>query len=209
MPLDPLLRELPVVAILRGIVPDRALEVGEVLHGSGIRAIEVPLNSPDPFDSIARLAANFGDSCLCGAGTVLRPGDVDRVHRAGGRLVVAPNTDREVIARALQHRLIAMPGFATATEAFAAIAAGAECLKLFPASSYGPGHLRALKAVLPSEVDVFAVGGVGADQVGEWSNAGAFGFAFGSELFKPEYSTEEIAERARRLVSAVRKIARP
>jgi len=208
MPHEPLLRELPLIAILRGVIPDRALEVGEALHASGIRAIEVPLNSPDPFDSIARLTANFGVSCICGAGTVLRAADVDRTHRVGGRLIVAPNTDRDVIARALQHKLIAMPGFATATEAFAAIAAGAECLKLFPAASCGPKHLKALKAVLPSHVEVFAVGGVGPDQVEEWASAGASGFAFGSELFKPEYSTDEIAERARRLVSAVRKIVR-
>jgi 2-dehydro-3-deoxyphosphogalactonate aldolase len=148
---------------------------------------------------------NFGAACLCGAGTVLKTSDVERAHGVGARLIVSPNIDKDVVARTLQFKMTPMPGFATATEAFAAIAAGAGCLKLFPALSYGPAHLRALKSILPPDVDIFAVGGVASDQVEEWRRAGASGFAFGSELFKPEYKTEEIADRARRLVGAVRK----
>lgn len=204
MPSETLLDELPLVAILRGVAPDRVLEIGQILHDSGIRAIEVPLNSPDPFDSVARLAAYFGDACICGAGTVLMRGDVDRVFAAGGTMVVSPNTDPAVISRAIERKMIAMPGFATASEAFTAIAAGASKLKLFPANTYGPGHLKALRAVLPATARVFAVGGVGADQVAQWVQAGAAGFGFGSELYRPEYTTHEISERARRLVEAVR-----
>jgi 2-dehydro-3-deoxyphosphogalactonate aldolase len=169
--------------------------------------MEIPLNSPQPFDSVARLTAYFGASCLCGAGTVLTPADVLRVHAAGGNLIVAPNTDPAVIARAQEHGMTAMPGFATATEAFAALAAGATYLKLFPAASCGPDHLKALRAVLPPLARVFAVGGIGADRVAEWWKAGASGFGFGSELYKPQYAIKEIAERARRLVGAVRSVA--
>jgi 2-dehydro-3-deoxyphosphogalactonate aldolase len=207
MPPEVFLHDLPLVAILRGVGPDRILDVGRVLFDAGIRAIEVPLNSPDPFESIARLAVRYGETCLCGAGTVLAAEDVDRVRDAGGKLIVSPNTDSAVIARARRHRMVAMPGFATATEAFAALAAGATHLKLFPAASYGPGHVKALKAVLPKSVPVFAVGGIGADEIAEWSVAGASGFGFGSELYKPEYTLDEIAERARRLVDAVRRVA--
>lgn len=201
------LAEMPLVAILRGIEPERALDVGQVLYDSGIRVIEVPLNSPSPFDSIARLAKRFGETCLCGAGTVLAVEDVDRVHTAGGRLIVSPNTNAAVIARARTHRMIAMPGFATATEGFAAIAAGATHLKLFPAATYGADHLRALKAVFPSSVPVFAVGGINAERIADWSMGGASGFGFGSELFRPDYTLEEIAGRARQLVDAVRRAA--
>lgn len=207
MPLDPLSSELPLIAILRGIAPETVLEIGQVLHDAGIRAIEVPLNSPSPFDSIARLAAYFGAACLCGAGTVLSRPDVQRVHAAGGRLIVSPNTDAAVIAPARELGMVTMPGFATATEAFAAIAAGATHLKLFPAATYGPGHLRALRSVLPPSASVFAVGGIGADQVADWSAAGASGFAFGSELYRPDYTTQDVAGRARRLVDAVRRVA--
>lgn len=204
---DAFLRDLPLVAILRGIGPDRILDVARSLFDAGIRAIEVPLNSPYPFESIARLAAQYGETCLCGAGTVLTAEDVDGVRDSGGKLMVSPNTDPAVIARARRHGMVAMPGFATATEAFAAIAAGATHLKLFPAASYGPGHLKALKAVLPKSVPVFAVGGIGVDQIAPWLAAGASGFGFGSEIFKPEYTLDEIADRARRLVAAVRGVA--
>ncbi len=208
MPPEPTLPGLPLVAILRGVTPDNVLAVGQVLHDAGIRTIEVPLNSPQPFDSIARLAAKFGSSCLCGGGTVLTPQDVERVHAAGGRLIVAPNTDAAVIARARALGMIAMPGIATATEAFTALAAGATHLKLFPAATYGPGHLKALKTVLPKSVSVFAVGGVGADQIEAWTKAGASGFGLGSELFRPEYTLDEIAKRARQLVDAVKRVVK-
>ncbi|HKE93286.1 MAG TPA: 2-dehydro-3-deoxy-6-phosphogalactonate aldolase [Povalibacter sp.] len=202
MPPDSLLKSMPVVAILRGLVPERAAEVGQAIFAEGIRSIEVPLNSPDPFTSIRRLAELFGDRCLCGAGTVLDADDVQRTCDAGGRLIVAPNCDAAVIAAALRLDMVMMPGIATATEAFAAIRAGALHLKLFPAATYGPRHLKALRDVLPGRVSVYPVGGVGADDVGQWLQAGAAGFGFGSELFRATYSLEEITQRTRRIVSA-------
>jgi 2-dehydro-3-deoxyphosphogalactonate aldolase len=199
---DVLLAELPIVAILRGVTPARILGVAGALFEAGIRAIEVPLNSPEAFKSIKALAKSFGDRCLCGAGTVLSLGDVDRVAAAGGKLLVTPNTNGCVIARGVEKGLTVMPGFFTPSEGFAAIAAGAKYLKLFPASSGGIGHLQAMLAVLPKNVPVYAVGGVGAGNMSEWRKAGASGFGLGSELFKPDFSDEEIAARARKCVAA-------
>lgn len=197
---ESLLQELPLVAILRGLEPARAVEVGNALFDAGIRAIEVPLNSPDPFASIRKLNGTFGDRCLCGAGTVLTTEQVKQTHDAGGRLIVSPNCDTSVIQAALQLGMVVLPGIATATEAFSAIHAGARHLKLFPGATYGARHLKALKDVLPKDVHVYPVGGVGADDLPEWLQAGAAGFGFGSELFRPSYSTDEISQRARRVV---------
>jgi len=198
------LDDLPVVAILRGVSPDNVVAVGEVLYDAGIRAIEVPLNSPDPSRSIEHLSRTFGDRCLCGAGTVLSIEEAQTAHNAGARLIVSPNTNAAVIARTVALGMVSMPGFATATEAFAAIAAGATRLKLFPASTYGAGHARALRAVLPPSTRLYAVGGIGVNHVVEWMSAGAAGFGFGSELFKPDYSLDEISKRASEIVRAVR-----
>ena len=195
---------LPLVAILRGIRPQEVLEVAAALHEAGIGAIEVPLNSPAPLESIARLAASFGDRCLCGAGTVLRPADVDAVHAAGGRLIVTPNTMPAVIERAVTLGLTVMPGFATATEAFAALGAGAGLLKLFPAASYGPGHLKALGDVLPAAAAVFAVGGVGAANLAPWRQAGCAGLGVGGDLYRAGHSAGEVHRRALALVAAWR-----
>ena len=195
---------LPLIAILRGIRPEEVLEIGTALHEAGIGAIEVPLNSPAPLESVSRLAATFGDRCLCGAGTVLRPADVDAVHGAGGRLIVTPNTVPAVIERAAALGLIVMPGFATATEAFAAIGAGARLLKLFPAASYGPGHLKALRDVLPADVAVFAVGGVGASNVAPWREAGCAGLGIGADLYRAGHPAGEVHRRALTLVAAWR-----
>ena len=196
------------VAILRGVVPDRIVGIGDVLYAAGFRMIEVPLNSPDPFASIAALAACNRPDWIVGAGTVLTVADVRRTQAAGGRLIVAPNCDPEVIRSAVQLGMQVMPGFATATEAFQAIQAGAQDLKLFPACTYGPRHLQALRAVLPTSVRVFPVGGVGVADIAAWLSAGAAGFGLGSELFRPEYELEEIAQRAADLVRAVSE-ARP
>jgi 2-dehydro-3-deoxyphosphogalactonate aldolase len=192
------------VAILRGLTPERAPEVGAAVVAAGFRTLEVPLNSPQPFDSISLLAQAHGD-CLVGGGTVLAPADVDRVHAAGGRLVVAPNCDASVIRRALDKGMRVLPGIATATEAFSALAAGATELKLFPASTYGAGHLRALKSVLPTNAKVFPVGGIGSPDIAEWLASGADGFGFGGELFRPAYTLAEIATRAKDLVGALRR----
>jgi 2-dehydro-3-deoxyphosphogalactonate aldolase len=195
---------LPIVAILRGIRPEEVLEVGAALREAAIGAIEVPLNSPSPLESISRLAVNFGDRCLCGAGTVLSVADVDAVHAAGGRLIVTPNTAPPVIARAVSLGLCVMPGFATATEAFTAISAGAGLLKLFPAASYGPAHVQALREVLPADVAVFAVGGVGASNAATWRQAGCAGVGVGSDLYRAGHPAGEVHRRALTLVAAWR-----
>jgi 2-dehydro-3-deoxyphosphogalactonate aldolase len=200
--------ELPLIAILRGVTPNRVLETANVLYEAGIRMIEVPLNSPEPFESIARLAAAGRTDCLIGAGTVLSVDDVHRTQKAGGGLIVAPNCDPEVIRCAVQLGLQVLPGFATATEALQAIRAGARQLKLFPAATYGPPHLRALRAVLPPQVPVFPVGGIGPADIAGWLEAGAAGFGFGSELFRPEYDLGAIARRAANLIQATH-AARP
>jgi 2-dehydro-3-deoxyphosphogalactonate aldolase len=201
---DALLAELPLVAILRGVTPARIEGVAAALFEAGIRAIEVPLNSPEPFKSIETLARAFGDRCLCGAGTVLNAADVDRVAAAGGKLLVTPNTDPAVIAQGVKQGMTVMPGFFTPSEGFAAVTAGARILKLFPASSGGIGHLQAMLAVLPKSVPVYAVGGVGAGNMSEWRKGGAAGFGLGSELFKPDFSDADISARAQKAVAAFR-----
>ncbi|QUD88298.1 2-dehydro-3-deoxy-6-phosphogalactonate aldolase [Phenylobacterium montanum] len=193
----------PIVAILRGVKPDEVVGVAQALYDAGVRVIEVPLNSPEPLESIARLSRAFGDRCLCGAGTVLTPADVDAVRAAGGKLIVTPNTDPAVIARAVETGLVVMPGFATASEAFAALAAGARSLKLFPAATYGPGHLKALKSVLPSAVPVFAVGGVGPAELAPWLAAGADGFGIGGEIYRPGDTPEAVRRKAGALMGAL------
>jgi len=192
------------VAILRGLTPDRALEVGAALVGAGFRTIEVPLNSPDPFDTIKLLSQAHGASCLVGAGTVITTAEVDRVSAAGGRLAVSPNCDGDVIRHALSLGLRVLPGIATATEAFNAVRHGATELKLFPASTYGAGHLRALKSVLPKHVKIYPVGGIGSQDIATWLASGADGFGFGGELFKPAYTLAELTKRAQELHSALR-----
>jgi 2-dehydro-3-deoxyphosphogalactonate aldolase len=194
---------IEMVAILRGLTPQRAIETGDALTAAGFRSIEVPLNSPEPFETIGMLARAH-DCCLVGAGTVLTPAEVDRVHAAGGRLVVSPNCDAEVIRHALALGMRVMPGVATATEAFAAVRAGATELKLFPASTYGAAHLRALKSVLPKHVRVYPVGGIGSQDIGDWLVSGADGFGFGGELFKPAYTLADVSARAKGLFAALR-----
>jgi 2-dehydro-3-deoxyphosphogalactonate aldolase len=198
--------DIPLVAILRGVLPERVVEIGNVLYDAGIRIIEVPLNSPDPFTSIAKLVACGRPDWTIGAGTVLNLDDVRRTHGAGGRLIVAPNFNADVIRGALQLAMQVMPGIATATEAFAAIDAGARQLKLFPAVSYGIRHLQALRAVLPSDVEVFPVGGIERQDIPRWLGVGAAGFGFGSELFRPEYPVAEVGRRARALVQALQEV---
>lgn len=191
------------VAILRGVDPQRVMGVAGVIHAAGIRIIEVPLNSPQPFKSIAALSSGLAADCLVGAGTVLNADDVRRAHEAGARLIVSPNFDAGVIGAALNLNMQVLPGVATATEAFSALRAGAKRLKLFPASSYGPKHLQALRTVLPADSGMLAVGGVAAEQIADWLAAGAAGFGFGSELFRPEYALSEVERRARLLVQSL------
>ena len=201
MAIDSTAESAALVAILRGLEPARALDTGRVLHAAGIRVIEVPLNSPEPYTSIASLAAHHAD-CLIGAGTVLDREAVTRTHAAGGRLIVAPNCDPDVIRCALDLGMEVLPGIATPTEAFAAIRAGATRLKIFPAATYGPRFLQAIRAVLPKGIRVYPVGGVGAADIAAWLAAGADGFGFGSELFRPDYDVTEVGRRAGQLVAA-------
>lgn len=196
--------KVPIIAILRAVVPERCVAIVQVLYRAGIRAVEVPVNSPDPFASITRIRAHVNTDCVVGAGTVLSAADVRQTRAAGGQFVVAPNVDVGVIRCALELGLQVIPGFATPTEAFQAIQAGAATLKLFPAATYGPVHLKALKAVLPKSTRIFPVGGIGTQQVDAWLAAGADGFGFGSELFTPAYDLQEIERRARAIVAACR-----
>ena len=208
MTLDDALAEVPVVAIVRGVTPAEILPLAEALHDAGLRAVEIPLNSPEPLESLRRLAREWGGRMVVGAGTVLTPDAVDAVEAAGGRLIVAPNTDPAVIARALHHGLVPAPGMATATEAFAALAAGARHLKLFPAATYGPGHLKQLRAVLPRETPVWAVGGVGPANLELWREAGATAFGVGSDIYRPGQSAEVSHGKARAFVEAWRTLRR-
>lgn len=202
--LDDALAECPVVAIVRGVRPDEILAHAEALYAAGVRGVEVPLNSPAPLDSIRQLAETWGGRMVVGAGTVLTAGGVDEVAAVGGQIIVSPNTSHEVIARAVELKLDPAPGFSTPTEAFAAIAAGARHLKLFPAVSFGPAHVKQIKAVLPPEIVVWAVGGVGPDQMADWWSAGARAFGLGGELYRAGQTADETAEKARRVVAAVR-----
>lgn len=192
----------PIVAILRGVKPTEIVDIAAALVAAGIKAIEVPMNSPDPLESIGKLCDAFGDQALCGAGTVLSPQVVDQVAGVGGKLIVTPNTDAAVIARAVELGLTAMPGFATPSEAFVAVKAGAKALKLYPASSFGPSHIKAVKDVLPKDILVYAVGGVGAANLEPWRAAGVAGIGVGGELYRPGYTAQEVGERAAALVAA-------
>jgi len=204
MTLDEALAECCVVAILRGIKPDEALDHVQALFDAGIRVVEVPLNSPDPLESISRVAKAFGDRMVVGAGTVLTEAQVDAVHATGGKLIVSPNVDVGVIRRTVALGLWSAPGFATASEAFAAIHAGARHLKLFPATTFGPGHLKQLNAVLPPEITVLAVGSVGAGNMAGWLTAGARAFGIGGELYRPGQTLADTAARARAVVLAAK-----
>ena len=204
MTLDDALAECPIVAIVRGIRPDEVLAHAEALYAAGVRGVEVPLNSPDPLASIRRLAEAWGGRMVVGAGTVLEVDSVEAVAKAGGSLIVSPNTNRAVIRRAIELGLDPAPGFATASEAFQAVESGARHLKLFPAATYGPGHLKQLGAVLPASAVVWAVGGVGPDNMADWWAAGARGFGLGGELYRAGQSAAETATKAVRVVSVAR-----
>jgi 2-dehydro-3-deoxyphosphogalactonate aldolase len=208
MTLEQAMAEAPVVAILRGLPPGQAAEMGEALHAAGIRIIEVPLNSPEPLESIAALAETLGDRAVVGAGTVLDAESVARVADAGGRIIVSPNTNPEVIAAALERGLDPMPGFLTPTDAFTALKAGAVYLKLFPASTCGPAHLKAVKEVLPASAILLPVGGVKPEDFELWWSVGARGFGLGGELYKAGRSIEDTAQRARAAIEAVRPLVR-
>lgn len=191
-----------IVAILRGVTPPEAVSVAAALIDAGVTTIEVPLNSPDPLDSIRAMQDRFGDQAKIGAGTVLTVQQVRDVAATGAGLIVSPNCDPAVIAATKQAGLDSFPGVMTPTEAFAALAAGADALKLFPGELVGPVGLKAMGAVIPKTVPLYAVGGVSAQNMGEWLAAGATGFGIGSSIYKPGDSAETVAEKARALVAA-------
>jgi 2-dehydro-3-deoxyphosphogalactonate aldolase len=195
------------VAILRGVTPDEVVDISQALYEAGIRGIEVPFNSPDPLVSIERLSKAFGDKLVSGAGTVLKPEQVRQVADVGGKIIVSPNTNQAVIRKTVELGLYPAPGFATMSEAFSAIEAGATHLKLFPAVTYGPGHVRQMKAVLPKTTTVWAVGGVGAADMADWWAAGCRAFGIGGEIYKVGQTAEESSIKARILVEAARKLA--
>jgi 2-dehydro-3-deoxyphosphogalactonate aldolase len=199
------LDECPLVGIIRGVTPDDAEAIGQAIFDAGIRIIEVPLNSPDPLKSIAKLAAKFGDRALVGGGTVLQPEQVGEVRAAGGRLIVSPNTNVEVITETAEAGLVSCPGYFTPSDAFDALEAGATALKLFPAEGATPAVLKAQRAVIPKEVPILVVGGVRPDSIQPWLDAGADGFGLGGGLYQPGQSAGETAEKARAYVAGLKR----
>lgn len=190
-----------IIAILRGVKPDEVLEIGEALLSEGIDRIEVPLNSPQPLKSIEVLANAIGDKALIGAGTVLTAKDVDDVQGAGGRLIVSPDCNPEVIDRTRALDMASYPGVATPTECFTALRHGADGLKFFPGSLIGPAGLAAVRAVLPQGTKTYAVGGAGPDNFADWFAAGVTGFGIGSGIYKPGFTAQDVATRAAEIVA--------
>ena len=199
------LDQCPLVAIIRGVTPDEAEGISDAIYEGGIRIIEVPLNSTDPLKSIERIAAKHGDRTLVGAGTVLKREQVAEVKAAGGRIIVSPDTNIEVIAAAAEAGLVSCPGYFTPSEAFAAIRAGAHGLKLFPAEGASPAVLKGQLAVIPKAIPVLAVGGISPDNMQPWLDAGASGFGLGSGLYKPGQSAAETLEKTRAYVAGVKR----
>lgn len=197
------MNRLRTVAILRGITTDEVVPVAQALYEEGFRDIEIPLNSPDPFVSIAAVRKALPADCRVGAGTVVHAADVDRVHDAGGTLVVAPTTNPEVIRRAVELGMEPMPGAATPTEAFAAIDAGARLVKLFPGDIIGPAGLKAMRSVIPHDIGLLAVGGVSAETIPAWVKAGAAGFGIGSSLYTSGRSVDEIRALGREILDVI------
>lgn len=193
------------VGIIRGVTPDEAPKIAQALFDGGIRIIEVPLNSPDPFDSIRSIAKLLGEEALVGAGTVIDLQQVERVREAGGRLIVSPNSNPSVISASVAAGLASLPGFFTPSEAFSALGCGASALKLFPAEAVSPKVIKSLRAVLPKDVNLLMVGGIEPESMDEWMDSGANGFGLGGGLYKPGQSAAETLRKARAYVEALKR----
>ena len=201
---DAAFRSCPIIAILRGLKPDEAEPVADALIAAGIGLIEVPMNSPQPLESLRRMAARFGDLALFGAGTVLEPDDVARVADSGGAMIVAPNMDARVIEASVRRGLVSLPGVMTPSEAFAALKSGAHALKLFPGEIVTPPVVKALRAVLPGATRVLVVGGVNSGNMRAFLDAGADGFGVGGALYRPGDLPDQVAAKARALVASLK-----
>ncbi len=199
------LERCPLIAILRGVQPAEVESICAALEEAGIRIVEVPLNSPQPLNSVSVLARSFGDRMLIGAGTLTEPSQVSEVSQAGGRLIVTPHADTAIVRAAKAAGLIATPGFFNPTEAFALLQAGADAIKLFPAEVLGPPMLKAMRAVLPPKTIVIPVGGIDSGQIAPWMAAGALGFGIGSAIYKPGDDARIVAAKAQSLVAAIDK----
>lgn len=204
MELKDWLARCPLIAILRGVRPDEALGIGKALEAAGIAIVEVPMNSPDPVESIRLLAQAFGARMLVGAGTVMTAAQVGAIDAAGGRLIVTPHAAGEVVRAAKRRGMTACPGFATPTEAFAMLDAGADGIKLFPAEAASPAVLKAIRAVLPPGTPVLPVGGIEPGNMRPWLAAGAAGFGIGSSIYKPGDTPETVAAKAAALLAGLR-----
>jgi 2-dehydro-3-deoxyphosphogalactonate aldolase len=202
--MKPFLDRCPLIAILRGVRPDEVIPICAALEAAGIAIVEVPLNSPQPFDSIRLLAENFGDRLLIGAGTVMTPAQVEEVAGVGGRLIVTPHADPEIVRAAKRLRMATAPGFFTPAEAFSLLGAGADAIKLFPAEGSNPAALRGMRAILPPGTLVIPVGGIASDNIRIWHEAGAAGYGIGSSIYKPGDTAEVVGRKAAALVDAVR-----
>ena len=196
--------ECPLVAIIRGVTPDEAEGIGQAIYDAGIRIIEVPLNSPKPLDSIGRLQARLGEGALVGAGTVLNTDQLQQVRDVGGRLIVSPNLNANVVRSAVEAGMVSMPGFFTPSEAFEGMDAGAHALKLFPAEAASPGVLKSMRAVIPRDVPILVVGGVTPESMAGWASAGADGFGLGGGLYTPGQSPQDTHDKALAYVRAAK-----
>jgi 2-dehydro-3-deoxyphosphogalactonate aldolase len=194
----------PLIAILRGVRPDEVVPICAALEEAGVAIVEVPLNSPSPIQSISLLAENFGDRLLIGAGTVMTPAQVEEIAGVGGRLIVTPHADPEIVRTAKRLRMMAAPGFFTPAEAFSLLAAGADAIKLFPAEGSNPAALRGMRAIFPPGTLVIPVGGIAPDNIGMWHAAGAAGYGIGSSIYKPGDTAEIVGRKAAALVAACR-----
>lgn len=197
----------PLIAILRGVRPDEVIPIAAALEAAGVAIVEVPLNSPQPLESIKLLAANFGGRMLVGAGTVMTPEQVRDVAEAGGQVIVTPHADPEIVRAAKSLGMLTAPGFFTPAEAFSLLKAGADCIKLFPAEASNPVALKAMRAVLPQGTLVVPVGGITPENIPEWTAAGAAGFGIGSSIYKPGDTAEIVGRKAAALVAALPKKA--